>query len=96
MSAANALSEIMPTEDDPNNIKKDHYVSFDIPLDPSKPDGLKASTKFKILDLGKIKDILYFFPRFNDLIIALSVLKGQSRFGIVPVLFGHNYRKNVE
>ena len=93
MSAANTPFEIMPSEDDPNRKTKDQYVSFDIPLDPSKPDGLKASTKFKILDLCKIEDILYFLSRLDDLIIALNVPEGISRFRLVPTLFGHDHKK---
>ena len=60
MSAANASFEIMSTEDDPNDLKKDQYVFFDILLDSKKSEGLKASTKFKILDSLSIEDILYF------------------------------------
>ena len=94
MSAANAPFEIMPTEDDPNDLKKDQYVSFDIPLDPKKPEGLKASTKFKILNSSNIEDILYFLSRLDDLIIALSIPEGVSRFTLVPVLLGHDHKKS--
>ena len=69
MSAVNTPFEIIPTEDDLNDLKKDQYVSFDIPLDAKKPEGLKASTKFKILNSSSIVDILHFLSRLDDLII---------------------------
>ena len=78
MSAANAPFEIMPSEDDPNNLKKDQYVSFDIPLDPKKLDGLKVSTKFKILASSSSKDILYFLSHLDDLTICLKVFPAST------------------
>ena len=82
----------MPTEHDPNNLKKDQYVAFDIPLDPKKPEGLKALTKFKIFTSSSIEDISHFPSCLDDLIIALSFPEGVSRFTLVPVLLGHDHK----
>ena len=60
MSEVNAPFDIMPAEDDLHSSKKDQYVSLDIPLDPTKADGLKVSTKFKILSSPSTEDTLYF------------------------------------
>ena len=93
MSANNAPFEIIPSTDDKEK-KKDQYISFDVPLDPVNPDGLKVTNKFAILNSVQVEDVFYFLSRVDDLIISLNIPAGAAKFRLMPTLLGHNLKKS--
>jgi hypothetical protein len=94
MSAANAPFEIIPSDDDKKEKKKDQYISFEVPIDPAQPEGLKANTKFELLNSCRVEDVLYFLSRFDDLVLGLTIAAGAPRFNLMPNLLGHDHRKS--
>ena len=93
MSAANAPFDILHIEENLNNNKKDKFVSFEVPIDPKDTNGLKVTTKFLILESSNAEDVLYFFFRFDELILSLNVPEGLGRYRLLPTLLGHDHKK---
>ena len=92
MSAHNAPFKINPVADDDES-KKDHFVSFELPIDPLDPEGLKVTRKFHVLNSIQPEDVLFFISRFDDLVGDLDINPGLPRFRFMPSPLGHDLKK---
>ena len=94
MSAENCPLKIFPKEISSEEAKrKDKYVSFDIPVDPNTPDGLKATHEFRRLDQTDAESVLSFIEKMDELIINLDIAEGSPRFRIIRTLLGGDAAK---
>ena len=84
MSAENCPIQILPKQQTPDEAKrKDKFVSFNIPLDPTDPDSIKATHEFRKLDSTDTEDVLTFVENMDDIIVSLGVAAGAPRFRLI-------------
>jgi transposase InsO family protein len=87
MAAENCPFKVEPrSESDSDTRRKDRFVSFDVPLDPAEPDGLKATHEFRRLDNTEPEDVLTFCETIAQAVITLDLDEGEPRFRLVQAL----------
>jgi hypothetical protein len=87
MSAEKCPFEIEPKkESSSDTYRKDRFVSFDVPIDPDDPDGLKASHEFRRLDSPDPEDVLVFIETLYAAVETLGVADGEPCFRLVKSL----------
>jgi hypothetical protein len=91
MSPTNCPFSIFHRKESPETIqRKDHYISINIPMEPSDPPSQNITHDYNKLYSTKVEDILEFFSTFDDIVNTLSIPEGLQQSCLIPALMGNN------
>jgi hypothetical protein len=87
VAAENCPFKIEPkSESDSDTHRKDCFISFDVVLDPTARNKLKAIHEFRRLDSTEPEEVLNFIQTVAQAVVTLGVAVGGPRFWLVQAL----------
>jgi len=88
MSASDCPFAIIRPEVNIDDKTFDHFIKFEIPIDPNELDGLKTIIQFRNLESDEPEDVLVHLRNFDKLVDDLDTDEGEAPFRLFKLTLG--------
>jgi len=88
MSASDCSFIIIQPEVNDDDKRSNHFIKFEIPIDPNEPDGLKTTIQFRKLESDEPEDVLVHLRNFDKLVDDLDTDEGEAHFRLFKLILG--------